>query len=116
MATFTKSLLSGSTNGKGIKITTTASAGDTIHTASSGTSALDEVWLWATNEDAAAIVVTLQYGGTTAVDNSITVSVPPGGGLVPLVAGLLLQNSLVVKAFAGTANKVVVYGFVNKIA
>ena len=45
MATYTKLKLSGSTDGKGIKVTQTATPGDIIHTAH--VSALDEIWLYA---------------------------------------------------------------------
>ena len=47
MATFTKLKLSGSTDGKQIKVSQTATAGTTIHTAHA--TSLDEVWLWAVN-------------------------------------------------------------------
>ena len=43
MATFTKTLLSGSTNGKAILVAATATPGTTIHTAVAGTSSLDEM-------------------------------------------------------------------------
>jgi hypothetical protein len=52
MATFSKELLSGSTNGKAIKVAETATAGTTIHTAVSGTASFDEVWLYAHNSSA----------------------------------------------------------------
>ena len=52
MASFSKILLSGGTTGKNIKVVATASAGTTIHTAVSGTSNMDEVWLYACNTDA----------------------------------------------------------------
>ena len=45
MATFSKLPLSHNTNGKNIKVTQTATAGDDIHTAVAGTSNWDEVWL-----------------------------------------------------------------------
>ena len=32
-----------------------------------------------------------------------------------LVPGLLLQNGLTVKAFAGTGNEIVIHGYANKI-
>jgi hypothetical protein len=44
MATVTRAALSGSTNGKAIKVT---GAVTTIHTSVSGTSDWDEIWLWA---------------------------------------------------------------------
>lgn len=115
MATFSKRLLSGSTDGKAIKVVQTATAGTTIHTAVSGTSNLDEIWLYAVNSSASAVKLTLEWGEATAPDGNIEVSVAAESGLVLLTAGLLLQNSLVVKAFAATANVVMIHGYVNRI-
>lgn len=114
MATYTKVKLSGSTDGKGIKVTQTASAGDTIHTADA--TALDEIWIYVVNTSTSSVKLTLQYGGTTATDNDIEQTIPPESGLFLVVPGLLLTNSLVLKAFAASANVLVVYGFVNRIS
>ena len=117
MATFTKTLLSGSTNGKAIKVVATATAGTTIHTAVSGTASLDEVWLYAHNSSAAAVKLTLEWGEATAPDGNIEITIgTEGTGLVLVAPGILLQNSLVIKAFAGTANVVTLIGYVNRIA
>jgi hypothetical protein len=115
MATFTKFLLSGSTQGKNIKIVQTATAGTTVHTAVTGTSDLDEIWLWAVNTDTGAHKLTIEYGGVSAPDDTIEVWLPAESGLVLVIPGLLLQNELVVKAFADAANVVEVNGFVNRI-
>jgi hypothetical protein len=117
MATFSKQLLSGSTNGKAIKVVQTATAGTTIHTAVSGTSSLDEIWLYAHNSSASAVKLTLEWGEEAAPDGNIEINIgAEGTGLVLVAPGLLLQNSLVVKAFAGTANVVTLTGYVNRIA
>jgi hypothetical protein len=117
MATFTKRLLSGSTDGKAIKVVQTATAGTTIHTAVSGTSSLDEVWLYAHNSSSAAVKLTLEWGEATAPDGHIEINIgAEGTGLVLIAPGLLLQNSLVIKAFAGTANVVTITGYVNRIS
>ena len=117
MATFTKTLLSGSTNGKAIKVVATATAGTTIHTAVSGTSSLDEIWLYAHNSSASAVKLTLEWGEATAPDGNIEINIgAEGTGLVLVAPGLLLQNSLVVKAFAATANVVTLTGYVNRIS
>jgi hypothetical protein len=47
MATFSKLVLSGSTDGKLIKVVPTATAGTTIHTGSATATTFDEVWLYA---------------------------------------------------------------------
>ena len=116
MATFSKQLLSGGTNGKNIKVAATATPGTTIHTAVSGTSSFDEVHLWATNTDSSAIKLTIEFGGTTSPDDLIEITIPPESGPVPIIPGWLLQNSLVVKAFAASGNLVLINGYVNRIA
>ena len=117
MATFTKTLLSGSTNGKAIKVAATATAGTTIHTAVSGTSSLDEIWLYAHNSSASTVKLTLEWGEATAPDGNIEINIgAEGTGLVLVSPGILLQNSLVIKAFAATANVVTLTGYVNRIS
>lgn len=116
MTTFTKQKLSGSTNGKQIKVVATATAGTLIHTAVAGTTDWDEVWLWAVNSDTVARKLTIEFGGTTSPDDTIEVLIPAEGGLVLVVPGLILQNELVVRAFAAAANVILVGGFVNRIA
>ena len=115
MATFTKKILSGSTDGKAIKVAATATAGTTIHTAHS--TALDEIWLYAHNSSASAVKLTLEWGEATAPDGNIEINIgAEGTGLVLVSPGLLLTNSLVVKAFAATANVITLTGYVNRIA
>lgn len=115
MAAFSKRCLSGSTNGKGIKVAATATPGTTIHTAVTGTTDWDEIWIYAVNSGGAAVKLTLEWGEATAPDGNIEVTIPGESGLVLVTPGLLLQNELVVKAFAGTADVVVLHGFVNRI-
>ena len=114
MATFSKLKLSGSTDGKQIKVAATATAGTTIHTASA--TALEEIWLWAVNSSTTAVKLTIEWGEATAPDGNIEVTVPGESGYLMVVPGLVLTNSLVVKAFAGTANVLLVNGYVNRIA
>ncbi len=118
MATFTKTKLSGSTNGKPIKIAATATLGTTLHTAVAGTSAWDEIWLFITNTSGAAVNLTIEYGGATDPDCLIckTVSIPANSPPIPIITGLLLQNGLVVTAFAGSANVLLASGYVHNIA
>ena len=113
MATYSKQKLSGSTDGKGIKVTQTATAGDTIHTAHA--TDLDEIWIYAVNSSGNDVKLTLEWGEATAPDGNIEVVIPAENGLVLVVPGLLLTNSLVVKAFADTANVLLIHGFVNRI-
>ena len=117
MATFTKTLLSGSTNGKAILVAATATAGTTIHTAVSGSSSLDEIWLYAHNSSASTVKLTLEWGEATAPNGNIEINIgAEGTGLVLVAPGILLQNSLIVKAFAATTNVVTLTGYVNRIS
>ena len=115
MATYSKELLSGSTQGKGILVAATATAGTLIHTAVAGTTDLDEIWLYAVNSSDTDVKLTLEWGEATAPNGNIEQTVPAESGLMLLVPGLLLQNGLTVKAFAGTTNVIVVHGYANKI-
>ena len=199
--TFSKTILSGSTDGRGIKVDATASSGKLIHTGSTSTSVQDEIWLYAqlNNPFSAALTVsnkaltsnvatintsaghglfvgdsvkitgvdntfngtwtittvpssttftyartatnvtsasasgsvypsvtaalqnvrlTLQWGGTTAVDDDITYTMTNQNGLYLIAAGLLINGNatpLIVRAYADVANTVVIHGYVNRI-
>ena len=118
MATYTKVKLSGSTDGRAIKVAQTATAGTTIHTGSTTATTYDEIWLYAQNTDTSAVKLTIEWGGTTAPDDLIEVTVQPEAGLVCVAPGLLLKGNataLIVRAFAATANVITIHGFVNQI-
>ena len=119
MATFTKTILSGSTDGKAVLVVATATAGTTIHTgATTPTSTLDEVWIYAVNSSASSVKLTIEWGEATAPNGNIEVTVQPEAGLVTVIPGLLLKGNatpLVVKAFAATASVIAIHGFVNQI-
>lgn len=115
MALYSKHLLSGSTNGRGIKVVQTATPGTLIHTAITGTDDLDEVYLYAINTDTVDRKLTLEWGGVSSPDDLIEVTIPAESGLIQVAPGILLQNSLVIRAFAAAANVVIIHGFVNRI-
>lgn len=113
MPTYSKLKLSGSTDGRMVKVAATATPGTTIHTAHA--TDLDEIWLYAVNSDATARKLTIEFGGTTSPDDTIEVTIQPEAGLTVVVPGLILTNSTVVRAFAASANLVLIGGFVNRI-
>ena len=121
MATFTKLTLqpAGTTGtGLGILVAATATAGTTIHTASTTATTIDEIWLYAVNTSATAVKLTIEYGEATAPNGNIELTVQPEAGLVTVLPGLVLQGNAtakVVKAFAATTNVIVLHGFVNRI-
>lgn len=108
--TFGGDVLSGSTDGRGIKVAQTASPGTTIHTAQASASLVDKVNLWAVNSDTTARKLTLEWGGTTAPDDLIEVTIPAESGLILVAPGLPLRNGLVVKAFAATSSVIMIHG------
>jgi hypothetical protein len=120
MATFSKLHLSGSTGGQPIKVVATTSAGTTIHTTGTSSTAIDEVWLYANNTSASAVELTIEYGGTTNPDNRIILPIPSKAGLVIILPGLTLSGTgsagRVVRAFAATTNVVNITGYVNRVA
>jgi hypothetical protein len=111
-------LLSGSTNGKPIKIVPTATPGTTLHVAVAGTASFDEVYVWLTNTSASAVTVTIEFGSTTSPDGHIidTYSLAANSPPVPILTGQVLQNGLTIGCFASVANVVLASGFVNRIA
>ena len=113
MASYAKLLLSGSTDGKAIKVVAVATLGTLIHAAHA--TDLDEIWLYAVNSQAAAVKLTIEWGEATVPDGNIEVTIPGESGLVLVVPGLILTNSLNVNAFAGTASVVMIHGFVNRV-
>ena len=112
-----KRKLSGSTDGIGISITQTATAGNTIHTAVAWTTAgtYDEIWLRATNNHTAAVNLTIEYGNATATNN-INMSIPSKTWLYLVCPWLILQNWGTVKAFAWTTAVITIDWFVNSIS
>ena len=115
MATYSKTTLSGSTNGRQIKVVATASSGTLIHTAHA--TALDEIWLYAVNDTATDRLLTIQWGGTTATDDDIEFTVKAQNGLYLIVPGLILTGGTVVRAYcAAAANAIQISGYVNRIA
>jgi len=119
MATFTKNHLSGSTDGRMIKVAQTATAGTTIHTGPTNTAYFHEVWLYAVNSDTTDRKLTIEWGGTSAPDDLIEFTVKAENGLYLIVPGLVLQGNatpLVVRAFAASANVINIAGYVNEIA
>lgn len=127
MATFTKVILSGSTDGRSIPVSATAGA-ITIHTATSSTSVLDEVYLWAQNNFSQAIDVVIEFGvSNSQVHMASYVEARSGPQLI--VPGLLLRGAAtpqVVGAFiqglngssSGVASSsyVSVNGYINRIS
>lgn len=115
MPVYSKNTLSGSTNGRHIRVSATSTPGTLIHTAVAGTTAFDEVWLYACNTDTTSRKLTVEWGGTTSPDDTLELTIPAESGYTLVVPGLILQNGLVIRAF-GSANTIIINGHVNRIA
>ena len=118
MATFSKITLSGSTDGRPIKVGATATPGTTIHTGSATATTYDELWLYAQNTDTSSRKLTIEWGGTSAPDDLIELTVAAESGLILITPGLVIKGNatpLIVRAFAATTNVVTILGYVNRI-
>jgi len=115
MATIAKILLSDSTSGRGIKVVPTATAGQDIHTAVSGSSDIDEIWLWASNIHTSAVTLTLEWGGVTSPDDLFKTVIQPNETVL-VAPGWILNGALDVAAFASVANVISIIGYVNRIS
>ena len=118
MATYTKLLLSGSTNGRNMQVTGTATGSAiTVHTAVAGTSNLDEIWLYATGTTATSRILIVEFGAAGGDKDMVELDVgAEGTGVKLVIPGWLLQNGMVVRAYCPAAsNEINVNGFVNRI-
>lgn len=121
MATFTKQIFSQSTDGRAIKVVATAigSSPTLIHTASTSSSSLHEVWLYAQNNHSADVALRIGFGSVTDPDDIIEYTVKTKSGLYLITPGLILKGNatpLTIKAAAGTTNVISIFGYINQIA
>lgn len=110
--------LSGSTNGRGIKVTGTSTAATvTVHTAINASGDLDLVTLYAVNADAdgETRTLTVEWGGTSSPDDLIILPVPCKVGPVLVAWQMPIAGGLVIKAFADEADDVILFGSVVRV-
>lgn len=112
---YKKRKLSASADGRGIAIAATATPGTLVHQATASTAAneWDEVFINAINTSATAVKLTIEWGGTTANDQ-VEITIPPEAGFTQVIPGHVLQNTREVRAFAASANVIVLHGYVNR--
>lgn len=119
MGTITRELLSASTNGRYINITTSGTPGDLLHTATSTADQFDEVWLWAVNNTSATAAVVIEWGGTDTVLDVSNVGIPAANGETLLVAGRSLAGGLSIRAYSDHETAVVsgvnIGGHINRV-
>lgn len=119
MATYSKVQLSGSTGGRLIKVAQTATAGTTIHATGTSSTIIDEVWLYAVNSDTTDRKLTIEWGGTSSPDDLIEQTITAESGLILILPGLLISgdgtSARTVRAFAASANVIMIGGYVNRL-
>jgi hypothetical protein len=110
---------SASTQGQGVKVAATSSAGTLIHTTGTSATIVDRLSVWAYNAHSADVLLTIEFGGATAPDQNIVQTVTTKTGLTLVVDGLILLGNgsaaLTVKAFAATTNVIVLSGYVMRV-
>lgn len=109
---WTPSILSGSTNGRGIIIPATSSPGTLLHTAVNAAGQFDQIRLYFINRHTESVILTLEWGGTSGSDQIITV-IPYKQGPVLEAPSFRLAGGLVVRAFANVTNVINVFGGVE---
>jgi hypothetical protein len=113
---YRKRKLSASDKGRGVKVAATGSPGTLIHEALGNVAAndWDEVTLYAVNSSTSAVKLTIEWGGTSSPDDQIEITIPAESGLTQVIPGLILNEGVSVRAFAATANVILLHGFVNR--
>lgn len=120
MPTIAKRVLSGSMDGFPINVSATAVSATLIHTGSTSTSVIDEVWLYLNNSSTTTVTAWIEFGGASS-SGLMTVDVlPKGNGPSLVLPGLPIQGRSATGADlrigASTSNVLSVYGFVNRIS
>jgi hypothetical protein len=119
MATYSRRLLSGSTDGLPIPISGTATgSANTVHTAVAGSTDFDEIYAWVSNVTAAPATLTVEWGSASDPGGHMVkaYSVQPNSPPVPIATGQVLNNAKVMKAFSSVASALNIFGFVNRIS
>ena len=107
-----KVLLAGSTDGKPILVTEGTPGTDAVLIHKSQDSALDEVWIYAANIDTTNnYKLYLKFGIN---DPDIVMDIPDNTGLFLAVPGFMLTNGASIHAYASAANKINIFGWVNR--
>ena len=114
MATYSKIVLSESTDGVGILVDDDATAGKLIHEGSGTAADYDEVWIYASNISAADKKLTIEWGSASVI---IEQTITTEAGLVLIIPGLVLKGNateIEVRAFAEDTSSICLYGYVNR--
>ena len=118
MASITKRVLSGSTDGFPINVSQTAFSGTLIHTGSTSTNTIDEVYVYAYSSATSVVSITVEMGGASA-SGIMRFDIPPLSEPFLLLPGIILQGRSAtgadLRVGASTSNVVSLIGWVNRI-
>lgn len=114
MASMTRRILSGATNGRPIGVVATTSPGTTIH--APGATTIDMVTVLAKNHATTARQLLLGWGGTSTQDE-IIVTIPAQDGLYMIADNLPINGTTAtIHAYATATNGLCILGYVDRIA
>lgn len=115
MATITKRVLSGSTDGAPILVSATTSK--LIHTGPSSTNTIDEVYLYLTNSATSNVSVRIELNASASQTYGYEM-LPKGNGAELVVPGFIVQGNatpLVINIQSSSSNVIHALGWVNRI-
>ena len=97
-------------------VAASGSPGTVIYTALSSAAAneWDEIFIQAVNTSASDVKLTVEWGGTDSPRDHIEVTIPAESGFTEVIPGHVLQNGAEARAFAATADVIVLHGYVNR--
>lgn len=118
MASYSRTLLSGSTSGTPIPIAAIATAGTLLHTAVAGATSFDEIYVWFSNITTSPATLTIEFGSVTDPGGHLvkSYSIPANSPPIPIITGQVLNGGLICRAFSGTASALNASGYVNRIS
>ncbi len=111
MPSYVPVIPSGSADGQLIQI---ASTSTTLHDSVTGTTHMDEVFVYVNNTSTSAVEVTIEIEGTAAA-NQIIDTIPAKSGFVLMLPGGRFQDTTDIDAKAGTTDVCNALVLVNRI-
>ena len=117
MATISRNILSGSTNGRPLSLAIDSGTFTTVHTGPTTAADMIEAWVWISNISTSQEIVTIAIGGTADGDK-MKIKVPPESTVLAL-PGITIKgdggSGIAITAASTTANKCNATGYINLI-
>ena len=117
--TIAKRILSGSTDGFPINVSSTSVSGTLVHLGSTSTNVLDEMWVYATNSSTNTVTCWVEYGNAGSASQRMTFDLASTEIPELIIPGFLLQGrsatGISINVGASTSNVINLYGYVNRI-